>query len=258
MLPSFFFFLPVFRPKPATSFCLIKDGDLGVTYLIRLTDVLLIYSMSLSFKLHLSHCSVRWRRVCFLAAIFCHYSSVLWNFSAHSLFLSSSPPLLPSPLRHPSLSGQQFRLSPRRQPSTLAQVTSGAHRDGRSRQFSSAHAPAPPQRPPGRPHPPPPQSCCRLGSVPPPTHSQPCQPVPLPAPGLLDSLQTPRTTFHRAATECRRGPPLKHRDYSRCPFIPPPLPLLDPIILYYPPTTTPFPKCNTHQSAEYKKKKLTE
>lgn len=146
----------------------------------------------------------------------------------HHCILSSltySVPFLShlTPLRHPCLSRQQFRLSPGRQPTTLAQVPAGAHRDGRSSQLSCAHAPAPPQWPPRRPPPPPPQSRRRLDSLSAPCYSQPHQPVPLPSPRLPDRLQTTWTARHRAATECRCGPPL-NTDYSRHPSIYP-LPL---------------------------------
>lgn len=132
-------------------------------------------------------------------------------------------------LRYPSLSRQQFRRSPRRQPAPLAQVPAGANRDGRSCQLSGAHSPASPQRPSGRPPPPPPQSSQRLGSLLAPSHSQPHRSVPLPSTRLPDRLQTPRTARHRATTECRRGSPL-NTDWSRQPTLP--HLTLYPLILY--------------------------
>lgn len=145
----------------------------------------------------------------------------------------------PPPCRRPGLSRKQFGLSSGRQPTTLAQIPAGAHRDGRPGRLSSAHSPAPPHRPPRCPPPPPPQSRRRLGSLPAPTHSQPRQPVPLPAPRLPDRLQTPRTAHHRAATECRCGPPL-NTHHSRHPSTPTPPRLSHyyPLILY---PRSPFP-----------------
>lgn len=150
-------------------------------------------------------------------------TNIVKIFVVAHLFCDPSLPPPPPPLRYPGLGRKQFRLSPGRQPTTLAQVPAGAHRDGRPGRLSGAHSPAPPHRPPRRPPPPPPQSRRRLGSLPAPSHSQPRQPVPLPSPRLPDRLQTPGTAHHRAATECRCGPPL-NTDYSRHPSIPP-LPL---------------------------------
>lgn len=128
--------------------------------------------------------------------------------------------------RHPSLSRQQFRLSPGGpEPSPLAQIPTGPDRDGRPCTAitpPAAPEPAtpvpPPQPPPWPPRPglltptPPPQSRLWLGPLPArpdPAHTPQPQPIPQPSPRLPDSLQTPRPKRHRVATErLRRGPPL--------------------------------------------------
>lgn len=110
--------------------------------------------------------------------IFC---GCLMNFLFFLRKLTISPLVFFYLLRYSSLFRKQFRLSSRRQSSTLAKIPSGPHRDGRPQRRSFT---SPPQRP--------------LQHTDPPAQSQ-LEPLPsfksfqlpLPTPRLSDSLQTP-------------------------------------------------------------------
>ena len=117
-------------------------------------------------------------------------------------------------LRYSSIFRKQFRLSSRWQSSTLAQIPSGPHRDGRPHCCSIA---SPPQRPLQHTDP---FAQSQLESLP---SSFKSFQLSLATPRLSDSLQTPQQNPHRFVTEFNTGPPLGKEENSleNAGFVPP-------------------------------------